>query len=242
MDLRRARYFVAVAEELHFGRAARRIRVAQPALSKQVMNLERELGARLLDRRGRGLELTEAGEVFLRRARRILESVEEAEEATARAGRGETGRLAVGFTGMTLYGVIPRVVRRFRERYPGVDVDLREMCSDAMADALLGGRLNAAFLHPPGDGMAGRGLAVEAVLSEPLIVALPEGHDLAGLSEVPLAALAGEPSVEPQRHAPERPIPAHRRRSRGRGGGGRPGLGVHAQPRASGRGLPTAGR
>ena len=113
MELRQVRYFVAVAEELHFGRAAKRMHVAQPALSKQVMNLERELGARLLDRWGRKVELTEAGRVFLERARVILEGVAEAEEAAAQSGRGEVGRLSVGFTGMALYGFASQIVKVF---------------------------------------------------------------------------------------------------------------------------------
>src|SRR5919112_4187506 len=119
MDTRLLETFVAVAEELHFGRAAKRMHVAQPALSKQVMNLERELGARLLDRWGRKVELTEAGRGFLERARVILDQVVEAELAAARAGSGEVGRLTVGFTGMALYGVAPRIVKAFGDRCPG---------------------------------------------------------------------------------------------------------------------------
>ena len=206
MELRHVRYFVAVAEELNFGRAARRVHVAQPALSKQVMALERELGARLLDRRGRRVELTEAGRVFLERARIILEEVQEAERATARAGRGEVGRLTVGSTGMALYGVVPKVVRSFRERYPGVDLTLREMCSRTMAEALLGGRVDVGFLHPPVAGVAsGAGeLALRTILSEPLITALPEGHELSRLSEVPLSLLADERFVLfPREEGPE---------------------------------------
>jgi DNA-binding transcriptional LysR family regulator len=203
MELRQLRYFVAVAEELHFGRAARRVHVAQPALSKQVMNLERELGARLLDRRGRKVELTQAGRVLLERSRAILEGVEEAELATARAGSGETGRLTVGFTGMALYGAAPRIVKAFGERYPGVDLVLREMSTGAMAEALLGRRVDVGFLHPP-VGEAGEALAVEGMTSEPLVVALPEGHELSGLSEVPLGRLAEERFViVPRDEGPE---------------------------------------
>ena len=205
MELRHVRYFVAVAEELHFGRAARRVRVAQPALSKQVMSLERELGARLLDRRGRRVELTGAGRVFLEKARIILEGVGEAERAAARAGRGEAGRLSVGFTGMALYSVVPGIVRAFGERYPGVDLSLREMCTRTMAEALLGKRVDVGFLHPPVGAAAGAGeLALKTVRSEPLIVALPEGHDLLGLPEVPLARLADERFVVfPRDEGPE---------------------------------------
>ena len=192
MELRQVRYFVAVAEELHFGRAARRVHVAQPALSKQVMGLERELGARLLDRRGRKVELTEAGRVFLERARIILDQVGEAEQAAARAGRGEVGRLTVGFTGMSLYGDVPRIVRMFGERYPGVDLALREMSTPTMTEALLGRRVDVGFLHPPLEVAGHEELAVESMMSEPLIVALPEGHKLSERSEVPLPRLAEE--------------------------------------------------
>ncbi len=204
MELRQVRYFVAVAEELHFGRAARRVHVAQPALSKQVMNLERELGARLLDRRRRKVELTEAGRVLLERSRAILEGVEEAELATARAGSGETGQLTVGFTGMALYGAAPRIVKTFGERYPGVDLALREMRTPAMTEALLGRRLDIGFLHPPVGETAGEALAVEGITSEPLIAAVPEGHELCGLPEVPLDRLAEERFViVPRDEGPE---------------------------------------
>ena len=204
MELRQLRYFVAVAEELNFGRAAGRVRVAQPALSKQVMSLERELGARLLDRRGRRVELTEAGRVFLGRARAILEGVEEAGEATARAGRGESGRLTVGFTGMALYGAAPRVVKAFGERYPGVDLALQEMRTPDMAKALRDRRVDVGFLHPPLGGEAGGALAVEGMTSEPLIVALPEHHALCDLTEVPLGRLAEERFViVPRDEGPE---------------------------------------
>jgi DNA-binding transcriptional LysR family regulator len=204
MELRQVRYFVAVAEELHFGWAARRVHVAQPALSKQVMNLEHELGVRLLDRRGRKVELTEAGRVFLERARVVLEGVAEAELAAARAGSGETGRLTVGFTGMALYGAIPGIVKAFGERYPGVDLALREMRTPAMTEALLGRRLDIGFLHPPVGETAGEALAVEGITSEPLIAAVPEGHELCGLPEVPLDRLAEERFViVPRDEGPE---------------------------------------
>ncbi len=204
MELRQIRYFVAVAEELHFGRAARRVHVAQPALSKQVMNLERELGARLLARRGRKVELTEAGRVFLERALVILEGVAEAELAAARAGRGETGRLTVGFTGMALYGAAPRIVRAFGERHPGVDLALREMRTPAIAEALSGRRVDVGFLHPPVGEAAGDELSFEGMTSEPLIVALPEEHALCALPAVSLGQLAEERFViVPRDEGPE---------------------------------------
>lgn len=204
MELRQVRYFVAVAEELHFGRAASRVHVAQPALSKQVMNLERELGAQLFDRRGRKVELTEAGRVFLERALVILEGVAEAELAAARAGRGETGRLTVGFTGMALYGAAPRIVKAFGERHPGVGLALREMRTPDMVKALRDRRVDVGFLHPPLREEAGGALALEVMASEPLIAALPEDHELCDLPEVSLGRLAEERFViVPRDEGPE---------------------------------------
>src|SRR5215213_760665 len=111
MELRHLRYFVAVAEELHFGRAARRLRLAQPPLSRQIQGLEGELGVRLLERNKRRVELTAAGRVFLDGARRVLEQADQAVTAAQRAGRGETGRLTVGFVGSATYGLLPEILR-----------------------------------------------------------------------------------------------------------------------------------
>jgi len=201
MELRQVRYFAAVAEELHFGRAASRSRVAQPAVSKQIRNLEHELGVRLFDRGGRRLELTDAGRAFLEKAYAILEQVGEAERAAVRAGRGEVGRLALGFTGMTLYSVMPEVVRAFGERFPEVELALRETCTRTLTEALLAGRLDAGFLHPP---VAAPEIAMQTVLSEPMVAVLPQGHRLTTQPAVPLELLAGEPFVLfPQEEGPE---------------------------------------
>ncbi|CAA9458149.1 MAG: hypothetical protein AVDCRST_MAG02-1677 [uncultured Rubrobacteraceae bacterium] len=195
MELRQLRYFVAVAEELHFGRAAERTHVAQPALSKQVRNLERELGVELLDRSERRVKLTDAGRVFLEKAYSVLEGAEEAEAAAARAARGEVGRLSVGFSGYTLYGVLPEAVRAFRNRFPGVELSVQEGCTKALTEGLMGGRFDVGLLHPPlGEG-AGGALELETVATEPLIAALPEDHPLAGEAEIPLSALANDTLV-----------------------------------------------
>src|SRR4051812_31557270 len=114
MELRHLRYFVAVGEELHFGRAATRLGVAQPPLSRQIQRLEAELGVRLFERTKRKVELTEAGRVFLERARHVIEQADLAVTAAQRAARGESGTLAVGFVGSATYGVLPEVLRAFR--------------------------------------------------------------------------------------------------------------------------------
>jgi len=192
MELRHLRYFVAAAEELHFGRAAERCFVAQPALSKQIANLERELGVRLFHRIKRRVELTDAGEAFLPEALAVLERAARAGEIAARAGRGEVGHLNVGFTGMALYSILPEIVRSFEGRYSGVEISLEEGCSGTLTHGLRDGRLDVGLLHPP---VEDKGLVPETIHSEGLVVALPEGHRLSDLPEVPLSDLAEDSFV-----------------------------------------------
>ncbi len=135
MELRHLRYFVAVAEELHFGRAAARLGIAQPPLSQQILQLERELGVDLIVR-ARPVELTEPGRVLLAEARAILQRVAAAAVAVERAGRGETGALAVGVVASATYGVFPRIFRTFRARHPDVALTLAVMSSAEQAAAL----------------------------------------------------------------------------------------------------------
>ena len=193
MELRLLRSFVAVAEERHFGRAAERLHMAQPPLSQQIRRLEAELGATLLHRTTRSVELAPAGEVLLVRAREILALVEGATEDARRAARGEFGRLAVGFTGSATYALLPQVAAALRSELPGVVLDLRgELLTPAQVERLLDGRLDVGLLRPPvrdGD------LAVEVVRSEPLVAVLPEAHPLAEADSVPLEELEGEPFV-----------------------------------------------
>jgi len=193
MELRHLRSFVAVAEERHFGRAAERLHMAQPPLSQQIRRLEAELGATLLHRTTRSVELAPAGDVLLVRAREILALVEGATEDARRAARGEFGRLAVGFTGSATYALLPQVAAALRSELPGVVLDLRgELLTPAQVERLLDGRLDVGLLRPPvrdGD------LAVEVVRSEPLVAVLPEAHPLAEADSVPLEELEGEPFV-----------------------------------------------
>lgn len=197
MELRHLRYFVAVAEELHFGRAAVRLSIAQPPLSQQIQQLESELGVRLFVRARPRIALTDAGKAFLPAAREVLARAEAAVEAARRADRGELGALRIGFAGSAIYDMLPLMVRVYRERHPDVRVTLREMNTLEQVEALEMGMLDTGFLRMPVRSPA---LALEVVRREPFIVALPEGHPLAALERIPPRALADEPFILLPRH------------------------------------------
>src|SRR5438309_8575484 len=145
MELRHLRYFVQVAEEQHYGRAAERLRVAQPALSRQIQNLEEEIGFKLFDRLPRGVKLSAAGTLFLEDARRILEAVSEATARATRVARGQSGSLRVGFPeNASWHGVVPDSFRQFREQQPDAELQLQPMPSLVQLDAIRSGRLDAA--------------------------------------------------------------------------------------------------
>src|SRR5690349_11528417 len=148
MELRHLRYFVAVGEEQHYGRAARRLRVAQPALSRQIHDLEEELGFKLFDRLPRGVKLSAAGKLFLEDARRILREVNEAADRAARVARGLSGTLRVGFTeNASWHGVVPDSFRRFREQQPDLELQLQPAASLEQSEAIRSGRLDAGFIN-----------------------------------------------------------------------------------------------
>jgi DNA-binding transcriptional LysR family regulator len=189
MELRHARYFVAVAEELHFGRAAERLLMAQPPLSQQIQNLEEELGVQLFLRTKRRVQLTEAGKAFLPQARLMLQQAEQAIQVAQRASRGETGSLTVGFVGSACYALLPPLLRRFRENYPDVHVTLHELTTSQQVQELQQHRLHVGLLRPP---ISDTALRVETIFREALIVALPNDHPLISLSQVPLRMLANE--------------------------------------------------
>lgn len=193
MELRHLRYFVAVAEELHFNRAAVRLGVAQPALSRQIQDLEREVGARLLERTKRHVELTPAGRAFLERARRAVEQAEMAVHAARRVASGQSGSLAVGFVGSATYGRLPGILRGFRRRFGDVELLLSEMGSTAQQRAVAEGRLDLGFIRIPRD-RPGRdeALAELVVQREALVIALPKNHPLAGREAVALGEMKGE--------------------------------------------------
>jgi len=197
MELRQLQYFLAVAEELNFIRAAERLQMAQPPLSRQIRALEQELGVELFRRTKRRVELTEAGEAFLAEARQILAQVELGVRVAQRAGRGEIGRLVVGFEGSSTYDVIPISLKSYRERFPEVDLVVYAMTTEEQIQALLEGRINIGFVVSP---LSDRRLTVEIILRESLVLAIPENHPLATLSSVRVRDLEGEPFIMFQRH------------------------------------------
>jgi len=194
MEFRHLHYFLAVAEELHFGRAAKRLNISQPPLSFQIRQLEEEISVRLFNRTKRRVELTAAGAVFLTEARRILDLSADAVRKTVRSDRGEIGQLTVGFIGSANYSVLPQVIREFRKRFPAVELSLTEMNTSQQLEALRGGRIQAGFMRPP-RGVEEAGVSVEPVFREPLLAAMPGNHPLRRESALPLRRLAKEPFI-----------------------------------------------
>ena len=192
MELRQLRYFVAVAEERHFGRAAKRLRLSQPPLSAQIKGLEEELGVKLFQRSTRQVALTDAGRTFLERAEGILEAVEEAKEAAKGADEGVRGRLEVGFISSATLGLLPPAIRLFRERFGGVEIELRELTSGQQIDALYAGEIRVGLVRLP---LRAPGLRFEPLQEESLLVALPSGHPLEALESVPLEAMVDQPLI-----------------------------------------------
>ncbi|BAU09596.1 LysR family transcriptional regulator [Leptolyngbya sp. NIES-3755] len=190
MELRHLRYFVAVAEELHFNRAAERLHIAQPPLSQQIKHLETELGVELFHRRTkRQVQLTEAGQVLLQAAYRILAQLDQAVYDTQQVGKGETGTLSIGFTSSVVYDVLPAILYQFRQRFPRVDLVLQELTTTQQEDALYNHRIEVGFCHPP---LKDNRLQLEYILQESLVVALPETHPLADEATISLRSLANE--------------------------------------------------
>ncbi|HLH64905.1 MAG TPA: LysR substrate-binding domain-containing protein [Solirubrobacteraceae bacterium] len=201
MELRQLRYFVAVAEELHFRRAAQRLHISQPPLTRQIAALEAELGCALLERSRRRVELTPAGEAFLAQARAMLAELDAAVGAARAIGSGQAGVLRIGFVGSALSSLVPAAVQRFRRARPGVEIQLRERSTVQALRALASGELDVGLVRPPIEPDAA--LEAEVVMRERTIAALPAGHELAALERVPLGRLAAQPLVMfPRRQAP----------------------------------------
>jgi DNA-binding transcriptional LysR family regulator len=193
VELRHLRYFIAVAEERHFGRAAERLHIAQPPLSQQIRRFEEVIGEPLLFRTTRSVQLAPAGEVLLERGREILAAVDSAVEDARRAARGEYGRLAIGFTGSCTYAMLPALAAALGKELPGVVLDLRgEMLTPAQVARLVDGTLDLGLLRPP---VTERAISLEVLRSEPLLAVLPESHPLASSEAIPLELLEGEPFV-----------------------------------------------
>lgn len=196
MELRHLRYFIAVAEELHFGRAAERLGISQPPLSQQIQALEEELGVRLFERTNRRVALSEVGRLFLPEARQVLAQLDKAVGVAQRARRGELGELKVGFTSSAPFtSTIPRALRAFRQACPQVHLDLRELSSREVAEAVGEGLLQVGMIRPLDPLPAG--LEALELFAEPLVAVLPADHPQAAEPgrAIGLAELAAEPFV-----------------------------------------------
>ncbi|QID18206.1 LysR family transcriptional regulator [Nitrogeniibacter mangrovi] len=179
MEFRHLRYFVAVAEELSFTRAAERLHIAQPPLSMQIRALEEELGVTLFARTRRKVALTASGETFLVRARQLLADADQARDEVLGAARGELGRLRVAFTSSLPYSpVFSDVIRAYRDAYPGVDLQLQELFSDRQFEALREGRLDVGLVRIPASH-APKGIVLREIWRDPVIVVMPAAHPLA---------------------------------------------------------------
>src|SRR6266511_4136456 len=175
MELRHLRYFVAVGEEQHYGHAAERLRIAQPALSRQIQDLEEEIGFKLFDRLSRGVKISAAGKLFLEDARRILQQVDEATMRARRVAYGQSGTLRVGFVeSISWHGVVPDSFRYFREHHPDVELHLKPLSSLEQIYAVRSGQLDAGFVFTIAN--TDQELAVLEVAVLGLVLAAPKGH------------------------------------------------------------------
>ena len=200
MELRQLRYFVAVAEELHFRRAAERLHMSQPPLSHQIRLLEDELGCELLARTRRRVEMTPAGEAFLRDARAVLADLDRAAHNARRIHEGQTGTLRVSFAGSALLSLVPRVVQRLSVTHPTIDLELHERSTSDQIRALAAGATDLGLAPlPVGDA----DVEIEVLVREPTVAAVPASHPLARARELTLGLLAEYPFVLfPREQAP----------------------------------------
>jgi DNA-binding transcriptional LysR family regulator len=189
MELRHLRYFLAVAKERNFTRAAERLGIKQPPLSMQIRQLEEEIGAPLFHRLTRGVELTDAGEALFEQADRLLQQLDQIKVDVQSRARGETGHIRMGFAGATYFNpLIPAIAMAFRERYPDVSLTPEAGNTPRLAAALRAGEVDVAFVRPPVGGADD--LQVESLTNEPMLAVLPQSHPQAGESSVALEALA----------------------------------------------------
>jgi len=191
MELRHLRYLVAVAEELHFGRAAIRLNISQPPLSQQIRQLEEELGVRLFERTKREVRLTEAGKRIVDEAHQVLGRIDHFCKVAMQAGEGEIGHLSVGVTG-GINEILVETLRRLGSQFPGVHIELQYMSTGTQLETLREGRIEVGFVNMP---VLDPTLAVERIRSEPMWLALPKRHPLARQQRVPLTALEGQPMI-----------------------------------------------
>jgi DNA-binding transcriptional LysR family regulator len=196
VELRQLRYFIAVAEEHSFSRAAERLHISQPPLSTQIMMLEQELGVRLLDRTNRGVSLTAAGSVFYEEMRAVLVRLEHGKTRTQQAGLGHVGTLSIGFVSIADYGILPPTLKEFRSRFPEVEVQLHELTTDAQIREMRMGRLDLGIALGP---IQDADLSFEPLLHEALVLALPSRHRLTKKTSQDLRAFSKEDFIVPPR-------------------------------------------
>lgn len=192
MELRHLRYFLVVADELHFGRAAARLHITQPPLSQQIRQLEDELGVLLFQRTKRRVQLTEAGQAFREAARQMLAQAEQAVRTAQRVHRGEIGPLTVGFVGSAIAGIFSEILLAFRGRFPAVELTLQELTTGQQVEALRERRIDVGVLRPP---IGEEDFALETIDRESFVVVLPTTHPLAAQRRIPLRTLAHETVV-----------------------------------------------
>jgi DNA-binding transcriptional LysR family regulator len=191
-DLNQLRCFVTVAEELHFGRAAARLHMTQPPLSRQIQVLEHILDVALFERTSRSVRLTPAGASFLPEAKRLLRIAEEAAALAKRTAVGQAGSLKIGFTAASAHSFLPALITTYRAKVPGIELLLREMVTSEQIEALQTGQIDVGLVRPP---VTGPDLESFRVLREPLMLALPKGHRLARADHVRIKDLEGEPFI-----------------------------------------------
>ena len=196
MELRHLKYFVAVAEELNFARAARRVRIAQPSLTKQIQQLEQELGFPLLYRTKKKVELLDTGHVFLDEAQRLLRQADSAIQSARSTYTGESGRLVILFSQSAAPEVLPRILGKYHALYPKVVVDLLEIVTIKNAEAFLGSAMSVALVRSP-TFLSHELFSFETIQQERFVVALPESHPLAKQKSVRIKTLANEPLIVP---------------------------------------------
>lgn len=190
MELRQLKYFLAVAEDLHFGKAARRMNISQPPLSQQIKQLEDELGAKLFERTSRSVVLTPEGDFLMKEAQSVLDKLDKATKTVRAIARGEEGQLTIGFVVILNQSQLPRVIRDFRSRRPNVRLELKEMSTNSQLSALASGDLDIGFIRAYGHKL--NGFHTKTYLKENYVLALPDHHPLAGESKIRLSDLTND--------------------------------------------------
>ena len=183
MELRHLRYFRMVATELHFGRAAEKLHIAQPPLSKQIQDLEAELGFELFTRTKRSVALTPAGKAFSIEVTQIFQQLDRAIDIGRKTSRGELGQISIGFVGSATYNILPLMLQQFHDRYPNVRIELHELTTDRQLIWLREGRIDIGLIRPP---IIAPDLASQVIFQESLVLALPIDHHLAGADFIDL--------------------------------------------------------